>query len=363
MNEKLLKSIRITRHLPRMGNIASLPGTVSYVGTKRDTPVKLHILDYNERDYTEEYISAVEECLPFKEGPTVTWLDISGVHDEKIINELGNKFEIHPLVLEDIANTAHRPKVEEYEDYLFIIVKMAYFNPEAAQVNFEQVSLIVGKDYVISLQEREGDVLEELRERIRSSKGKVRRLGSDYLMYGILDAIIDNYYKVLENLGEQIEEMEFMLSKNADQELLAKIYSLKHELVFLRKLIWPMREVISSLQKSDSDLISESTSIYLRDVSDHTVHIVETVETFRDMTSGMLDLYLTTVSNKMNEVMKVLTIFAAIFIPLTFLAGVYGMNFKFMPELQWGPSYLIWWIITIILAAVMIIFFKRKKWM
>jgi magnesium transporter len=363
MNEKLLKSLRISRHLPRMGKIATIPGTINYVGIKREAPVKLHILDYNERDLTEEYVSTVEDCLPFKESPTVTWLDISGVHDENIINELGGKFNIHPLVLEDIANTAHRPKVEEYEDYLFVIVKMAYFNPETAQVNFEQVSLILGKDYVISLQEREGDVLEELRERIRNSKGKVRRLGSDYLMYCILDAIVDSYYKVLESLGGQMEEMELGLLKNADQELLARIYSLKHELVFLRKLIWPMREVISSLQKSDSELISEGTSIYLRDVNDHTVHVVETVETFRDMTSGMLDLYLTTVSNKMNEVMKVLTIFAAIFIPLTFLAGVYGMNFEFMPELKWGPSYLIWWIITLILAVGMIIFFKRKKWM
>jgi len=363
MNDKLLKSIRISRHLPRMGKIASVPGTISYVGTKREAPVKLHIMNYNEKDFTEEYVSTVEECLPFKESPTVTWLDISGVHDEKIISDLGEKFSTHPLVLEDIGNTAHRPKVEEYDDYLFIIVKMAYFNPEAAQVTFEQVSLIVGKDYVISLQEREGDVLDELRERIRSSKGKVRRLGSDYLMYGILDAIVDNYYKVLESFGEQIEEMEMLLMKDADQQLLSRIYSLKHELVFMRKLIWPMREVVSSLQRTDNELVSESTAIYLRDIMDHTVHVVETVETFRDMTSGMLDLYLTTVSNKMNEVMKVLTIFAAIFIPLTFLAGVYGMNFKNMPEMRWGHSYLIWWIVTIILAVGMIIYFRKKKWM
>ncbi len=357
------KNLRSRHLLPRVGKIASIPGTVRYVGVERKASVSLHVLDYNELDFTEKDLLTVEECLPFKESPTVTWLNVNGVHDEKVINDIGDKFNIHPLVLEDIANTTQRPKIEEYEDYLFLIVKMSYFNKENEQIEVEQVSLIIGKDFVISLQEKEGDILEGLRERIRNSKGKVRKLGSDYLMYGIIDAIVDNYFTVLEDIGEQIEELETKLLQNADKQLLAKIYSLKHELVFLRKSIWPMREVVNTVQRAEPSLVSESISIYLRDVLDHIIQVVETVETFRDMISGMLDLYLTLVSNKMNEVMKVLTIFAAIFIPLTFLAGVYGMNFDYIPELKWKPAYFIWWGITVTLAIVMIIYFKRKRWM
>jgi len=349
--------------MPRIGKVASAPGTVKYVGVKREVPVKLHILDYNEKDFTEKDLSSVAESLPFKESPTVTWLNISGVHDEKIINEVGVNFKIHPLVREDIANTTHRPKIEEYEDHLFMIIKMAYFNDETAEVNIEQVSLIAGRDYIISLQEHEGDILEGLRDRIRNNKGKVRKLGSDYLLYGILDAVVDNYFTVLENIGEQIEELELSLMQEASKQLLTRIYSLKHELVFLRKSIWPMREVVSVLQRAEPDLVSESTSLYLRDVLDHIVQVVETIETFSDMASGMLDLYLSMVSYRMNEVMKVLTIFAAIFIPLTFLAGVYGMNFEFIPELKWKLAYFIWWGISVAVAAGMIIYFKRKKWM
>jgi magnesium transporter len=349
--------------LPSIGKIASVPGTVSYVGVDRKAPVRLHIIDYNELDFAEKDLSTVEESLPFKESPTVTWLNVSGVYEEKIINDIGEKFKIHPLVLEDIANTTHRPKIEEYDDYLFVILKMVYINEKNAEIELEQVSLIVGKEYVISLQEKEGDILEGLRERIRNSKGKVRKLGSDYLMYGIMDAIIDHYFNVLENIGEQIEELELKLTQNVNRQLLASIHSLKHELVFLRKSIWPMREVVSALQRAEPNLVSEGTSIYMRDVLDHIIQVVETIEIFREMTSGMLDLYISLVSNKMNEVMKVLTIFAAIFIPLTFFAGVYGMNFEFMPELKWKPAYFIWWGVIVALVVVMIKYFKRKKWM
>ncbi len=363
MKSSLLKTFGISKLLPKTGKPASTPGTIKYLGKKREAPVKMHILDYNETNFTEKEISSIAESLPFKESPSVTWLNITGVHDEKIIHEIGEKFNIHPLVLEDIANTTQRPKIEEYDNYLFVIVKMAYFKEETKEIVFEQVSIIIGKDYLISLQEKEGDILEGLRERIRNSKGKIRKLGSDYLLYGIIDAIVDHYFSVLEYIGEEIENMEGGLMKSANQELLNKIYVLKQELVFLRKSIWPMREVISILQRAEHELINQDTSIYLRDVYDHTIQVVETVETFRDMTSGMLDLYLSTVSNKMNEVMKVLTIFAAIFIPLTFIAGVYGMNFEFMPELKLRIAYPIWWVAVIILTVGMIIYFKKKKWM
>ncbi len=362
MKKSILRTFSISRLIPKTGIPASVPGTVKYVGKLRKSPVKLHILDYHGSDYYEKDLATIAESLPFKESPAVTWLNITGVHDEKIIHEIGEIFKIHPLVLEDIANTTQRPKVEEYGNYLFVIIKMAYISAETNGIIMEQVSLIIGNNYVISLQEKEGDVLEGLRERIRSNRGKIRNLGSDYLMYEILDSVVDNYFSVLEYIGEEIEEMEGRLLQSASQQVLTSIYNLKQELVYLRKSIWPMREVISNLQRSDYKLVTKDTFIYLRDVYDHSIQVVETVETFRDMSSGMLDLYLSTVSNKTNEVMKVLTIFAAIFIPLTFLAGVYGMNFEFMPELKMKLGYPGWWALAIILAISMLIFFKKKKW-
>lgn len=362
MKKSFLKNSGISKSLPRTGKRVSSPGTIKSAGKKRGAPVKLHILDYNETDLTEKDLKSVAESLPFKDSPTVTWLNITGVHDENIIHEIGENFKIHPLVLEDITNTTQRPKMEEHDDYLFVIIKMAYLD-EKSEVALEQLGLLVGKDYVISLQEKEGDVLEGLRDRIRNNKGKIRKLGSDYLMHGIIDAVVDHYFSVLERIGEEIEDLEEELMQSASQKLLTKIYHLKQELVFLRKSIWPMREVVSALQRAENKLISPGTSVYFRDVYDHTVQVVETVETFRDMASGMLDLYLSTISNKMNEVMKVLTIFAAIFIPLTFIAGVYGMNFEFMPELKWRLAYPAWWVMVISLTIGMLIYFKKKKWL
>jgi len=363
MKQSFLKTLSISRLIPKTAKPSLVPGTVSYVGKEREEPVEYFILDYNETEFTEKDIGTIAESLPFKESPNVTWLNITGVHDEKVIREIGDVFEIHSLVLEDIANTTHRPKVEEYENYLFIVIKMAYFKADSGEIVMEQISLLVGKNYVISLQENGDDILDGLRERIRNNKGKIRKLGSDYLMYGIIDTIVDHYYTVLERIGEEIEEMEEQLIKSASQELLTRIYRLRQEVGYLRRSIYPMREVINSLQRTDHELINQETFIYLRDIYDHTIQVVETVETFREMSSGMLDLYLSTVSNRMNEVMKVLTIFAAIFIPLTFIAGVYGMNFEFMPELKWKLGYPIWWAITITLTIGMMIYFKKRRWM
>jgi magnesium transporter len=363
MKKSILKTLKISRLIPKTGKPYSVPGTVEYVGKEREVPVKIHILDYNETDFTEKNLNTIAESIPFRESPSVTWLNITGVHDESIIQEVGEIFKIHPLVLEDIANTTQRPKVEDHDSFLFVVIKMAYSNIENGEIILEQLSMLVGKDFVISLQEKEGDILEGLRERIRNSKGRIRRLGSDYLMYGIIDTVVDHYFSVMEHIGEEIEGLEQQLMLSASQELLTRIYGLKQELVFLRRSIWPMREVVSTLQRTEHELVSKDTFVYLRDVYDHTVQVVETVETFRDMSSGMLDLYLSTVSNKMNEVMKVLTIFAAIFIPLTFIAGVYGMNFEFMPELKWKLAYPVWWSITIILVIGMLIYFRKRKWL
>ena len=363
MKMKFLKKVDLSGLIPRMGQPASAPGSVKYVGVNRLTPVKLHVIDYNESTLTEKYPADISECLPSKEKGEIKWLNISGVHDENIIHRIGESYGIHPLVMEDIANTTQRPKVEDHDDYIFLVVKMAYLKPEDSELQIEQVSLLVGKNYVISLQEKEGDILDSLRERLRTNKGKLRKMGSDYLMYSILDTLVDNYFSVLEYIGEQMEDTEEQLLKAANQDTLNSIYQLKRELMFLHKSIWPMREVINSLQRDDFELINKTTFIYLRDVYDHTIQVAETLEIFREMSSGMLDLYLSTVSNRLNEVMKVLTIFAAVFIPLTFIAGVYGMNFKFMPELEWRYGYAMWWGLIIVISIFMFIFFKRKKWL
>ena len=363
MNKPFHKSHSVLRNIPRTAEIHSVPGSGGYVGEKRETDVKLQVLDYNENVVIEKELSSVSDILSYIGKNTVTWLNVSGVHNESILQELGKCFNIHPLVLEDIANTTQRPKLDEYDDYLFVVLKMINLESNSEEIVMEQISLIVGKDYVISLQEKEGDVLDSLRQRIRYGKGKIRKQGSDYLLYGIFDCVVDYYFTVLENVGESIENLEENLMHSPDQKLLNRIYGLKRELVFMRKSVWPMREVVSAIQHSDHDIIKQSTSVFFRDVYDHTIQIVETVETFRDMMTGMLDLYLSTVSNRMNEVMKVLTIFAAIFIPLTFIAGVYGMNFEFMPELKWKLGYAVWWVVVVSLTIGMLIYFKRKKWL
>ncbi|HKK42888.1 MAG TPA: magnesium/cobalt transporter CorA [Bacteroidales bacterium] len=363
MKMNFLKKFDFSGLIPRMGQTASAPGSVKYVGINRLTPVKLHLIDYNENSFTESDPASISECVPVKEDGFIKWLNISGVHNERIIHDVGERFGIHPLVMEDIANTTQRPKVEDHDDYIFLVIKMAYIKPGNGELQIEQVSMLVGRNYVISLQEKEGDILDSLRERLRTNKGKLRKMGTDYLMYSILDTIVDNYFSVIEYIGEQMEEAEEQLLKSANQVTLNNIYHLKRELMFLHKSIWPMREVINSLQRDDFELIDKTTFLYLRDVYDHTIQVAETLEIFREMSSGMLDLYLSTVSNRLNEVMKVLTIFAAVFIPLTFLAGVYGMNFKFMPELEWRYGYALWWVVTLVISILMFIFFKKKKWM
>jgi magnesium transporter len=345
------------------------PGSLVHIGEKKTGKVKITIIDYDEKHFEEKEVEKVEECFPFKEKPTVTWINVDGVHQVDIIEKVGKHFGLHPLVLEDIVNTGQRPKMEDFEDYIFIVLKMLYHSEKDDEIKAEQISLILGKNFVLSFQETEGDVFNFVRERIKNSKGRIRKVGADYLIYALLDAIVDNYFIILEKIGEKVEVMEEELVSNPIPETLQAIHNMKREMIFLRKSVWPLREVISGLQRGESKLMHKSTNIYLRDMYDHTIQVIDTVETFRDMISGMLDIYMSSVSNKMNEVMKVLTIFAAIFIPLTFVAGVYGMNFNpeaspfNMPELGWQWGYPMVWIIMIAVATTMLIYFKRKKWL
>ena len=352
------------KFIRRQSKTAGLPpGTLVHVGERKTEEVRITLMDYDEHTFQEKKVSNIEESFPFKDTATVTWINIDGVHNTEIIEKLGKEFKLHPLILEDIVNTGQRPKFEDFDNYVFTVLQMLSYDEANQTTQAEQVSLVLGANFVISFQENIGDVFEEIRDRIRHSKGRIRKMGSDYLTYALLDAIVDNYFLILEKFGEKIEYMEEELISEPTEKTLQQIHAIKRELVFLRKSVWPLRELINSLGRSESSLIKESTGIYLRDLYDHTIQVIDTVETFRDMVSGMLDIYLSSISNKMNSVMKVLTIIATIFIPLTFVAGVYGMNFKHMPELEWLWAYPSVLLIMFIVTVVMLGYFKKKKWL
>jgi magnesium transporter len=340
------------------------PGTLVHIGEKRAGVSKITLIDYDEANFQEREVKTVEQCFAFREKPSVTWINVDGVYQVEVIEKLGNCFGLHPLVLEDILNTDQRPKMEVYGDYIYIVLKMLYDSELNRSAETEQVSLILGSNFVISFQEgKEGDVFNPVRERIRGDKGLIRKMGSDYLAYSLIDTIVDNYFLILENLGERIELLEEELVAHPTTTTLQEIQKIKYQMVFVRRAVWPLREVISGLGRKESPLIKETTEIYLRDVYDHTVQVMDTIETYREMLSGMLDIYLSSVSNRLNSVMKVLTIIATIFMPLTFIAGIYGMNFKYMPELEWRWGYPAVWLIVVVIGISMLIYIKKKKWL
>ena len=352
------------RFIKKISKKAGLPpGTLVHVGEGKDEKVKITIIDYDEKHFEERKVKKVEECLPFKDKPTVTWINIDGIHQVDIIEAIGKHFGVHPLVLEDIVNTGQRPKMEDFGNYLFVVLKMIYYDEKEDEIKTEQVSLLISQNFVISFQEREGDVFNSIRERIRGSKGRIRKMGADYLAYALMDSVVDNYFVIIEKVGEKLEGMEEELVKNTTPETLQAIHSLKRNMIFLRKSVWPLREVIGGLERGESKLVQESTQIYFRDVYDHTIQVMDAIETSRDMLSGMLDIYLSSVSNRMNEVMKVLTIIATIFIPLTFIAGIYGMNFQNMPELSWRWGYFAVLLVMVAIGISMLGYFRRKKWL
>lgn len=339
------------------------PGTLVHVGKKKIKKAKISFFDYNDNKLQEKTAKKVEDVFDLKNNSNVSWINIDGLHDTEVINKIGQHFGIHPLVLEDILNTNQRPKLEDLGDYLFIVLKMIDYNEAQGGVFTEQVSLIIGKNFLISFQERIGDVFDPVRDRIRNGKGNIRSMNSDYLAYALLDVLVDNYFLILEKFGEKIEDIEEELLDNPTTEKLHFINSLKRESILLRKSVWPLREIINSLVRGDFNLINKKTEIYFRDVYDHTIQVIDTIETFRDVLAGLQDIYLSSISNRMNEVMKTLTIIATFFIPITFLTGVYGMNFKFMPEIDWHFSYPIFWLIVILVSLWMYIYFRRKKWL
>jgi magnesium transporter len=339
------------------------PGTLLHVGERKTEKARITVFDYDERQFQEKQIDRVEDCFPFRDTATVTWINVDGLHDVDLVDRLGQHFGIHPLVLEDIVNPHQRPKTEDFEQYIFIVGKMLSHDSRQDSVDEEQVGIVLGPNFVISFQERQGDLFEPVRDRLRHGKGRVRKMGADYLSYVLLDAIVDGYFGILEQISERTETLEQELLESPTQKTLETIHGLRANAALLRRSIWPMRDAVSSLERGESTLIHESTGIYFRDVHDHAVRVVETIESLRDTLSGMADLYLSSLSNKMNETMKVLTTIATIFIPLTFIAGIYGMNFENMPELKWRWGYAMVLLAMACVVALMIAYFRRKKWL
>jgi magnesium transporter len=339
------------------------PGTLVHIGEKKAETPKITIMDYDETHFQEKEIKTIEECFLFKDTPTVTWINIDSLHQVEILEKLGECYGFHPLVLEDILNTDQRPKMEDYGEYLYIVLRILNYNDKSGEIESEQISLILGPNFIISFQEKEGTFFNPVRERIRNGKGRIRKMGPDYLAYALLDLIVDNYFVIMEKLGEKIEFLEEELVTQPGPETLQTIHHLKREMIFFRKAVWPLREVIGNLERGESPLVKGTSRVYLRDVYDHTIQTIDTIETYRDMVSGMLDIYLSSISNRLNAVMKVLTIIATIFMPLTFLAGIYGMNFKYMPELEWRWGYPAIWFVMVGIGVFMLVYFRKKRWL
>jgi magnesium transporter len=350
-----------SQKVPGSGTLSPGPQLINASGC-RDRP-RITIIDYDESHYSEVEAKAVEECFVFKGQPTVTWIDIDCLQEVDVLEKLGACYGFHPLVLEDIL-TDQRPKVEDYDDYIFIVLKMLYYvDGQDDNIYTDQISIILGPSYVISFKGKETDTFNRIRERLRTAKGKIRKSGADYLAYAMMDSVVDNYFVVLEKLGEKFEDLEDAVVEDPGPEDLPAIYNLKRDLLFLRKSVWPLREAVNALQRTDSPLVSDSTKIYLRDVYDHTIQVIENVETFRDMSASLIDTYLSSLSNRLNEVIKVLTVISTIFIPLTFLSGVFGMNVSVMVtwlEQPWAFPAIVVLMLTI--ALVMLNYFRRKGW-
>jgi magnesium transporter len=324
-------------------------------------PVAITRILYDAGGYDERQVASVEEAFPAPGEARTLWIDVDGVHDVGVLERIGNRFGLHPLLLEDIAHTEQRPKLESYDEHLFMDLNVLHLQEGSDEIHTEQISLVLGASWLLSFNEGPQPWARVLRERLKADKAHCRKGGPDYLAYSILDAVVDDYYKVLERIGDRIEVLEEELMAAPTPQTLHAVYGLKREVIALRKSVWPLRELIGGLQR-ERDLVRESTGIYLRDLYDHAIQVLDTVETYRDILAGMLDIYLSSVSNKMNEVMKVLTVIATIFIPLTFVAGIYGMNFEHLPEIKWRYGYLFFWGIIVAISAGMLAYFRRKKW-
>ncbi len=345
----------------RKHNIGAPPGTLYYNGREQSQPIKITLIEYNEAEFFEKEFHNLDECLSQVKPNMVKWINVEGLHDIALIEKLGKCYNIHPLTLEDIVHVDQRSKFEDFEHYVVAIMRMINYT---TQVESEQLAIVLTENTVISFQEPHGgDAFDIIRVRLRTGKGRVRKLGADYLAYALMDAVVDCYFTAIEKIGDKVETIEDEIISESDQKSIMDLHHLKREMVYLRKQVWPMRDMINNMIRSETALISASNDIYLRDLSDHVTRIIDTVETYRDLLSGIMDIYLSSNANRMNEVMKVLTIMSSIFIPVTFIAGVYGMNFENMPELKTQTGYYVTWGVMLSIIIGLVVYFKRKKWM
>lgn len=338
------------------------PAELVHIGKPRGERVRVVRIDYNAEQWQEREIEPVAAALARRETEGVTWIRIIGLHDLSIVARIGEHFGFHPLLLEDAVNTQQRPKLDDYGDHLFVVLKLLRYDAKNAELEAEQVSIVVAEGLVVSFEETQCREFDVVRDRIMAGAGRSRRSGADYLAYTLLDSVVDGYFLVLDDMGEQIELVEDGLVADANPALLATIHNLKSEVIFLRRTVWPVREVVAAIERSESGLVKPETEAFLRDLYDHTYFVIETVETFREMVSGMFDIYLSAISNRMNQIMQVLTIIATIFIPLTFITGIYGMNFLYMPELGWRFGYPATLLVMVVVALSMVWYFHRKRW-
>jgi len=330
-------------------------------GAKKRTSITAY--DYDETSFVEKEILKAEDVIPYKESPSTTWIDIVGLQNAGLIEEIGRYFNLHHLSLEDILYEKHRPKIEDFDDFILIILKTLHVDHDSDEIEYDQISIILGAQYVVSIQSRECNYINQIRDRIRNNKGRIRKAGADYLAYCLIDVVVDNYFICLDEIDTRIEQLEDDLLAKPTEATLHMIHLLKREMIRFRKAVLPLREIISSIERSESDLIQEATGIYFKDIYDHTIQIMDVIESMRDILTGMLDTYLSSMSHRMNQIMKVLTIIATIFIPLTFLVGVYGMNFDYLPELKWHWAYFALWGFMVGIVGLMLSYFKKKEWL
>ena len=339
------------------------PGTLMFVGEVKVEEMTASLIRYNQNEFQTHNLEGKNINKIESPASDVLWININGLHEIESIQEICQKWSVHQLIIEDIVNTNHRPKIEIYDDHIFVITKMYFYQSVSKSISFEQVSFILTNNTVLSFQEQPGDVFESIRDRLKNNKGRIRKFGADYLLYSLLDSLVDSYFDLLEKIDEDLERSEKAMISDPSSDTLSSFFALKRSLLLLKKSAWPLQEITSQLLKGKSELIKDSTEPYLRDLNEHTIHVVDSIETFRDLASGLTDMYLSMTSNKMNEIMKVLTICASVFIPLTFIAGIYGMNFEYMPELQWKYSYFVIIGAMVLIIITLLVFFMKKKWL
>jgi magnesium transporter len=352
--ERILKTMSRKAGMP--------PGSLVHIGEIPAAGVRFKAFRYSETEFEELAVPDTESLLRLKEKEGILWLQVDGVHEPEIISSLGEMFSLHALTLEDILNTGQRPKMEEFDNYLFLVGKILSFDEKAGAVQEKHFCLVLMSNTVLSFHESGANIFASVENRLQKLNGKIRKKSADHLVYSLLDAMVDNYFLVLEKIGAQIEELEEEILTEPSMDSLERLHFLKRDLTILRKSVWPLRDVINSMIRSDSDLVLDDTLKYFMDVYDHSIQIIETLEAFRDVSASLFDIYLSGISNRMNAVMKVLTVIATIFIPLTFIVGVYGMNFHYMPELSWRWGYFATLAVMAVLGIGMALYFKRKDW-